>query len=304
VPIIAVSNQKGGVGKTTSTLNLGAALREMGKTVLLVDLDPQGSLTVAAGVMDLDAIRLSIGDLLMARAQGAPHDVKKAIIRAPAGLDLVPGNGMLSAAELTLATAMARESALQAILKPALERYDYILIDCLPSLGLVAINALRASDGVVIPVQADFLAVQGLAQILETIGAVREQLNPSLSVYGVLLTMVDLRKSHAQRVVATVRHSLQGQVPVFETEIAQHVAYKEAAEAGRSILEHQPHGAPSDTYRQLAREVAVAAGDTSVAAFEMRKGGLLAGAGRLFRGLVKLRGNANPEPGRTLVGAA
>src|SRR5438105_1779823 len=134
VPIIAVSNQKGGVGKTTSTLNLGAALREMGKTVLLVDLDPQGSLTVAAGVLDVDAIRLSIGDLLMARAQNVPQDVRKAIIKTPAGLDLVPGNGMLSAAELTLATAMARESALLVTLKPALDHYDYILIDCLPSL--------------------------------------------------------------------------------------------------------------------------------------------------------------------------
>jgi chromosome partitioning protein len=299
VPIIAVSNQKGGVGKTTSTLNLGAALREMGKTVLLVDLDPQGSLTVAAGVLDVEAIRLSVGDLLMARAQGTPQDVMKAIVRTPAGLDLVPGNGMLSAAELTLATAMARESALLATLKPALERYDYILIDCLPSLGLIAINALRASSGVVIPVQADFLAVQGLAQILETIGAVREQLNPSLAVYGVLLTMVDLKKTHSQRVVATVRHSLKGQVPVFETEIAQHVAYKEAAEAGLSILEHQKHGAASDTYRQLAREVAVAAGDTSVAAVEVRRGGFLAGAGRLWRSLT--RGHAEP---RTLARAA
>jgi chromosome partitioning protein len=302
VPIIAVSNQKGGVGKTTSTLNLGAALRELGKTVLLVDLDPQGSLTVAAGVMDVDAIKVSIGDLLMARAQGAPQDIKKAIIRTPCGLDLVPGNGMLSAAELTLATAMARESALLNTLKPALERYDYILIDCLPSLGLIAINALRASNGVVIPVQADFLAVQGLAQILETIGAVREQLNPSLSVYGVLLTMVDLKKSHAQRVVATVRHSLSGQVPVFETEIAQHVAYKEAAEAGRTILEYQKNGAPADTYRQLAREVAFAADDKTVEAFEPRRGGILAGAGRLWRALT--RGHSSPEAGRTLVGAA
>ena len=302
MPIIAVSNQKGGVGKTTSTLNLGAALRELGKTVLLVDLDPQGSLTVAAGVMDVDAIKVSIGDLLMARAQGAPQDIKKAIIRTPCGLDLVPGNGMLSAAELTLATAMARESALLNTLKPALERYDYILIDCLPSLGLIAINALRASNGVVIPVQADFLAVQGLAQILETIGAVKEQLNPSLSVYGVLLTMVDLKKSHAQRVVATVRHSLNGQVPVFDTEIAQHVAYKEAAEAGRTILEYQKHGAPADTYRQLAREVAVAAGDKTVEAFEPRRGGIFAGAGRLWRALT--RGHSSPEAGRTLVGAA
>ena len=301
MPIIAVSNQKGGVGKTTSTLNLGAALREMGKKVLLVDLDPQGSLTVAAGVLDVDAIRASVGDLLVARAQGTPQDVSKAIIKTPTGIDLLPGNGMLSAAELTLATSMARESALLQTLKPTLDRYDYILIDCLPSLGLIAINALRASDGVVIPVQSDFLAVQGLAQILETISAVREQLNPSLTVYGVLLTMVDLKNTHAQRVIATVRHSLAGQVPVFESEIAQHVAYKEAAEAGRSIIDYQNQGAPADTYRQLAREVAMAAGDTSVAALETRRGGLLASAGRWWRSLT--RGNSQAEP-RTLARAA
>ncbi len=298
MPIIAVSNQKGGVGKTTSTLNLGAALREMGKSVLLVDLDPQGSLTVAAGVVDVEAIKFSVGDLLMARAQGAPQDVKKAIIRTPAGLDIVPGNGMLSAAELTLATAMARESALHATLKPALERYDYILIDCLPSLGLIAINALRAAEGVVIPVQADFLAVQGLAQILETIGAVREQLNPALAVYGVLLTMVDPKNSHSRRVVATVRHSLKGQVPVFDTEVVTHVAYKEAAENGRSILESH-HGAPADAYRMLAREVAWAAGETAVEPFAARRGGLLASAGRWLRSLT-VRGHAQ----RTLAGAA
>ncbi|HEV7666295.1 MAG TPA: AAA family ATPase [Chloroflexota bacterium] len=302
MPIIAVSNQKGGVGKTTSTLNLGAALREMGKTVLLVDLDPQGSLTVAAGVIDVDAIKISIGDLLMARAQGAPQDISRAIITTPAGIDLVPGNGMLSAAELTLATAMARESALLATLKPALERYDYILIDCLPSLGLIAINALRASDGVVIPVQADFLAVQGLAQILETIGAVREQLNPALAVYGVLLTMVDLKKSHSQRVVATVRHSLADQVPVFDTEIVQHVAYKEAAEAGQTILEYQPRSSAAQVYRNLAHEVALAAGDKAIATVAVKRGGFFAEAGRLWRGLT--RGRDTAESGRTLARAA
>jgi chromosome partitioning protein len=280
VPIIAISNQKGGVGKTTSTLNLGAALCELGKTVLMVDLDPQGSLTVAAGVTDIEDVQTTIGDLLMARAQGAPRDSAKAIIKSPAGLDLVPGNGMLSAAELTLATAMARESVLLATLKPALEHYDYILIDCLPSLGLIAINALRASDGVVIPVQADFLAVQGLAQILETISAVREQLNPALAVYGVLLTMVDAKRAHSQRVVATVRHSLKDQVPVFDTEIAQDVAYKEAAEAGRTLLQHQNRGAPADTYPQLARDVALPAGDESVLAMEPHRSGIL---GRFFR---------------------
>jgi len=138
-------------------------------------------------------------------------------------------------------------------------------------------------------VQADFLAVQGLAQILETITAVREQLNPSLVVYGVLLTMVEARNSHSQRVVATVRHSLKGQVPVFDTEIVQHMAYKEAAEMGRSILEHQKQGVASDAYRRLAREVCIAAGEESVAEFEPKRGGILA----FFRSLT--RGHAPQE---------
>jgi chromosome partitioning protein len=284
MPIIAVSNQKGGVGKTTTTLNLAAALREQGKRVLLVDLDPQGSLTVAAGVLEVDSVRVSIGELLVARAQNQRADIREAIMRTPAGIDLVPGNGMLSAAEITLASAMSRESVLNGCLAPVLDQYDYVLIDCLPSLGLMAINALRAATGVVIPVQADFLAVQGLAQILETIGAVREQLNPGLSIYGVLLTMVDRQKSHAQRVVATVRHSLKNQVPVFDTEIAQDVAFKEAAEAGTSIIDYQSRGKAAEMYRGLAREVAHAAGDLSVATAVEEKRGFFADALRLFRG--------------------
>ncbi len=289
MPIIAVSNQKGGVGKTTSTLNLGAALKEMGKRVLLVDLDPQGSLTVAAGILDVDEVRTSIGDLLIARAQGNTSSIEDAIVASPCGLELVPGNGMLSAAEITLAAAPDREAVLTATLAPVLDRYDYVLIDCLPSLGLMAINALKAATGVVIPVQADFLAVQGLAQILETIGAVRGQLNPGLAIYGVLLTMVDGKKAHAQRVVATVRHSLNGQVPVFETEIAQHVSLKEAAEAGKSILAYQSHGAAAEMYRDLAREVARAAGDLSGEA-EPRRRGMIADATRFLRGLTRSRG--------------
>ena len=284
MPIIAVSNQKGGVGKTTSTLNLGAALREMGKRVLLVDLDPQGSLAVAAGILDVDSVGISIGDLLIARAQGSSASITDAIVTSPSGLELVPGNSMLSAAEITLAGAQQREAVLTNTLTPILDRYDYVLIDCLPSLGLMAINALRAATGVVIPVQADFLAVQGLAQILETIGAVRQQLNPGLAIYGVLLTMVDKRKGHAQRVVGTVRHSLKGQVPVFDTEIAQHVALKEAAEAGQSILRYQGRSAAADMYRDLAREVARAAGDLSATA-EPRRRGVMADASRLLRGL-------------------
>jgi chromosome partitioning protein len=263
MPIITVSNHKGGVGKTTSALNLGAALQDLGKRVLLVDFDPQGSLTVATGILDVDAVPMSIGDLLVAHASGTPLNILEAIVHSPCGLDLVPGNGMLCAAELMFGEIDNRESVLGVILAPVLEHYDYVLIDCLPSLGLMAINALQAANGVVIPVQADFLAVQGLVQMLETIGAVRIQLNPTLEIYGILLTMVDARP-HAQRVVETVRRSLQDQVHIFQTEIAYDVALKDAAEMGKSVFDLQTGRQPATLYRLVAREVALAAGDFSL----------------------------------------
>jgi len=284
MPIIAISNQKGGVGKTTSTLNLAAALQEFGKRVLMIDLDPQGSLSVAAGLLDIDRVQVSIGDLLVAYTEGRPIGLDKAIVRTSAGLDIVSGNGMLGAAELTLAGAPARESALAGTLLPALETYDYVLIDCLPSLGLMAINALRAATGVVIPVGAEFLAVHGLGQILETIDAVRRQLNPNLKIYGVLLTMIDSRRSHAQRVVATVRHSLKGAVPVFDTEIGYHVALKDAAELGKSILETSNRSRAADAYRGLAYEVMQAAGEEPAAHLDPRRRGSVR---RLLRGLSR-----------------
>jgi chromosome partitioning protein len=265
VPIIAVANQKGGVGKTTSTLNLGAALQEAGKRVLLVDLDPQGNLSVAAGLVDIDAASPSIGDLLSLAARGrtsAGPGIRGAIVQSPSGLDIVPSNATLSAAELGLVSALNRESMLASLLRTVEADYDYILIDCLPSLGLLAINALRAAHGIVIPVQADFLAMQGLAQIFETIAAVREQLNPNLNIYGVLLTLVDQRTAHSREVVKVVRASLAGQVNVFETEIRLHVALKETARAGRSILEYDSHSPSAEAYRRMAREVLAACGDS------------------------------------------
>jgi chromosome partitioning protein len=265
VSIIAVANQKGGVGKTTSTLNLGAALQEAGKRVLLVDLDPQGNLSVAAGIVDIDAAYPSIGDLLTNAARGRSTSgpgIEQAIVHSPAGLDIIPSNSSLSAAELGLVSAMNRESALISILKRVEADYDYVLIDCLPSLGLLAINALRAANGIVIPVQADFLAMQGLAQIFETIAAVREQLNPDLSILGVLLTLVDQRTAHSREVVKVVRGSLDGQVNVFETEVRLHVALKETAKAGRSILDFDGDSPSAEAYRGLAREVLEQVGDT------------------------------------------
>ncbi|MBI2756951.1 MAG: ParA family protein [Chloroflexi bacterium] len=264
MPIVAVSNQKGGVGKTTTTLNLGAALQAAGKRVLLVDLDPQGNLSVAAGIPDVDGVYPSIGDLLMLAARGKPAkapSIGGAVVHAPSGLDVIPSNGTLSAAELGLVSAMNRESALRNLLQPIAASYDYVLIDCLPSLGLLAINALRAADGVVIPVQADFLAMQGLAQILETISAVRDQLNPELSIYGVLLTMVDPRTSHAREVVQTVRQGLQGEVNVFDTEVRLAVVLKETARAGRSVLDYDTSSPAADAYRALARELMARVGD-------------------------------------------
>jgi chromosome partitioning protein len=264
VPIIAVANQKGGVGKTTSTLNLGAALQEAGKRVLLVDLDPQGNLSVAAGIIDIDSAYPSTGDLLAQAARGRTASgpgIEGAIVRSPSGLDIVPANANLSAAELGLVSALNRESMLAGLLRSVERKYDYILIDCLPSLGLLAINALRAANGIVIPVQADFLAMQGLAQIFETIAAVREQLNPELNIYGVLLTLVDQRTAHSREVVKVVRSSLDGQVNVFATEVRLHVALKESAKAGRSILEFDSASRSAAAYRQLAREVLAVCGD-------------------------------------------
>ena len=264
MPIIAVANQKGGVGKTTSTLNLGAALQEAGKKVLLVDLDPQGNLSVASGIIDIDAAYPSVGDLLALAARGksaSGPSFEDAIIHSPSGMDIVPANATLSAAELGMVSAMNREGLLVSLLKSVEDQYDYILIDCLPSLGLLAINALRAANGIVIPVQADFLAMQGLAQIFETIAAVREQLNPDLNIYGVLLTLVDLRTAHSREVVKVVRSSLSGQVNVFTTEIRLHVALKETAKAGRSILEYDGASKSAAAYRSLAREVLQVTGD-------------------------------------------
>ena len=175
----------------------------------------------------------------------------------------MPSNGTLSAAELGLVSSLNRESALSVLLKPIESKYDYILIDCLPSLGLLAINALRAADGIIIPVQADFLAIQGLAQIFETIAAVREQLNPDLNILGVVLTLVDQRTAHSREVIRVVRSSLSGQVNVFETEVRLHVALKEAARAGRTILDYDSNSRSAAAYRQLSGEVLQVCGDAS-----------------------------------------
>lgn len=264
MPIIAVANQKGGVGKTTTTLNLGAAIQEAGKRVLLVDLDPQGNLTVAAGIGNPDDVRLTVGDLLLAasiRSGATTQTLHDAIVETPAGLDLVPSNGKLSAAELAMVSALSRELMLKSLLRQVKTQYDYILVDCLPSLGLVVINALAAADGLVVPVQADYLAMQGLGQILETVGAVQERLNPDLEVYGILLTLVDQRTAHAREVVSTIRESFDGVIRVFDTEVRLAVVLKDSVTAGVSILEFNSGSESARAYRRLAAEVLAVDGE-------------------------------------------
>lgn len=254
--IIAVANQKGGVGKTTTVVNLGAALAEQGHKVLAVDFDPQGSLTLALGV-NPDDLETSVYDVLGAEISGRSNpEIREVITRTPGGIDLAPANIELSQAELDLVHALSRESVLKDMLSPIQMRYDYILVDCPPSLSLLTINALAAAGKVIMPVQADYLAMKGIRSLLRTITRVQAKLNPSLEIAGVLLTMADMRTRHSHEVIEVTRKALDNRVPVFDTVIKMSVRIKESAALGQSILTYyKGKTSGAEEYRQLAREV-------------------------------------------------
>ncbi len=254
--VIAVANQKGGVGKTTSVVNLGAALQEAGKRVLLVDFDPQASLTVHLGIKEPEALQASVGHVLRAAASGNKRPtLRDILIQTPAGLDLVPSGRQLAAAEPILYSVLGRELILRDALAEVRQEYDHILIDCLPTNSILVVNALGAADYVLIPVQTDFLATQGLAQILQTVRTVRDRVNTQLDVLGILLTMVDVRTQHSRQIAASVRKSFQGRIRVFDTMIRLQVGFKESSKEGTTILRYEPHGASAVAYRDLAKEV-------------------------------------------------
>jgi chromosome partitioning protein len=247
--VIAVANQKGGVGKTTSTINVGAALAEYGRKVLLVDFDPQGALSVGLGVQphQLDA---TVYNLLMERDAEVDEVIRPTNVP---GMDLLPSNIDLSAAEVQLVFEVGREQALARALKPVLDRYDIVLIDCQPSLGLLTINALAAADTVLIPLACEFFSLRGVALLMDTIDKVRDRLNPSLEILGILATMFDPRTLHTREVQHRVREAF-GDL-VFQAVINRTVRFPETTVAGEPITTWAPASAGAVAYRLLAREV-------------------------------------------------
>jgi chromosome partitioning protein len=253
--ILAMANQKGGVGKTTTTINLGAALAEYGRRTLLVDFDPQGALSVGLGVNPHN-LDLSIYNLLM-HDDCTLDDVR--IKTNLDGLHLLPANIDLSAAEIQLVTEVAREMALARILRPVLREYDFILIDCQPSLGLLAINALTVAHGVLIPLECEFFSLRGVALLLDTIDKVRERLNFDLELEGILATMYDSRTTHCRQVLQRVVEAFGDKV--YQTVITKTVKFPESTVAGAPITSLDPASSGARNYRQLAREVIAAQAD-------------------------------------------
>lgn len=247
--IIAMANQKGGVGKTTTSINLAAALAGYGRKVLVVDFDPQAAACAGLGVNTRDMERTIYNELIAAKP-----NVKEII--CPTGidnLDIVPANIDLSAAEIVLINEVAREQALTRVLRPVLDDYDLIIIDCQPSLGLLMVNALTAAHGVLIPLEAEYFAMRGVALLIEQIERVQDRLNPRLVIDGVLLTMVDTRTLHSREVMASVKDGFGDKV--YETFVRRTVKFPDATIAGQAITQYAPEHEASLTYKRLAREV-------------------------------------------------
>lgn len=253
--VMAVVNQKGGTGKTTTCENLGVGLAMEGKKVLLVDTDPQASLTICLGHPVPDQLSPTLSDMMGKILLEQPIAPGEGILHHPEGVDLMPANIELSGLEVSLVNAMSRETILRQYLDTVKQNYDFILLDCMPSLGMLTVNALAAADNVLIPVQAAYLPAKGLEQLLQTINKVRRQINPKLKIEGILLTMVDNRTNYSKEISSLIRENYGGKLKVYKTDIPRSVRAEEISAEGTSIFKHDPKGKVADAYRVLTKEV-------------------------------------------------
>ena len=253
--VTAVVNQKGGTGKTSTCENLGIGLAMEGKKVLLVDTDPQASLTISLGYPVPDRISPTLSDLMKKIVSDQPIESGEGILHHPEGVDLVPANIELAGMEVSLVNVMSRESVLKQYLDSVKKEYDFILLDCMPSLGMLTVNALASADNVIIPVQAQYLPAKGLEQLLQTVNKVKRQINPKLRIEGILLTMVDSRTNYAKDISALIRENYGGKLKVYQTDIPRSVRAEEISAEGKSIFRHDPKGKVAEAYRVLTKEV-------------------------------------------------
>ncbi|NCE66543.1 ParA family protein [Pseudoflavonifractor sp. 524-17] len=253
--ITAICNQKGGVGKTVTAVNLGIGLAREGKRVLLADVDAQGSLTASLGYQHPDQMENTLAELLGHIISDEPLPPDMGILHQAEGVDLLPANIELSGLEVTLVNTMSRETVLREYLNGIRDQYDVILLDCCPSLGMLTINALAAADEVLIPMQAHYLSIKGLEQLLRTISNVKRKINPGLRIAGILITMADLRTTYSRDIIELLRNAYGDRLRIFDSIIPRSIRAAETSAEGRSIYLHDPAGKVSSAYAALTREV-------------------------------------------------